>query len=575
MIQQLMLIQIPYSKMKKLLYFLMTGMLVFQVSCKKDPEVTPVKLTIYGFTPAGGAANTTLQIFGSGFGATKADNTVKVNGLPAEVLEVTPNKIIAATSAGTSTGKVTVTVNGETVESTEVFTANLIVVKGDIVTSTTWSAAYRYLLIGTVRVTRGSVLTIEPGTVIKGDKATIGTLVIDESSKIIAEGTAEKPIVFTSNQPKGARNYGDWGALVINNDIYSPTNSGTLTYIRIEFSGAYTAIPGMKMGGLVLNGITSETTINHVQVSYSADHAFTWRSGNVNARNVISFRTLDDDFYMAEGDPVNGGAPSFAGNVQFGLALRDPYLADASRANFFEDSCFISSGKSLFSNFTCVGGQTQTRGLGVIDDFPDTKTQGNGRGVHYQGRNAYSIYNSVFAGCWLAGVSLDGGGPSSFFEQGTTSAIEFRNNVFAGTADPLANVRGGVFSLENKTSPYAGFESADGTPQRDYFDKYDNKTAPLNLLLIDLDDDLGLIDLVRYSKLSNPSVLPKQGSPLITPNNVLMIKPAFGNFQDPTNPNSKAGTSLFFDKKVTFVGAFGTEDWTKGWVNWDPQNADY
>jgi hypothetical protein len=108
-----------------------------------------------------------------------------------------------------------------------------------------------------VYVKSGATLTIQPGTIIKGDKATKGTLIVEPGAKIIADGTAQKPIVFTSAQAKGSRNSGDWGGIIVlgkattnkatptiegeNTTTYGGSddadNSGTLRYVRIEFAG--------------------------------------------------------------------------------------------------------------------------------------------------------------------------------------------------------------------------------------------------------------------------------------------------------------------------------------------------
>lgn len=113
----------------------------------------------------------------------------------------------------------------------------------------------KYLLEGFVYVEAGATLTIEPGTIIKGDKSTKATLIVKPGAKIIAEGTKLKPIVFTSNQPKGSRNYGDWGGLIVlgkgkvnktpatiegeNISTFGGSeendNSGIIKYVRIEF----------------------------------------------------------------------------------------------------------------------------------------------------------------------------------------------------------------------------------------------------------------------------------------------------------------------------------------------------
>ena len=71
---------------------------------------------------------------------------------------------------------------------------------GEIKENKTLTKNNVYVLMGTVYVSNGATLTIEPGTVIRGDYNTTGTLVVVKGSKIIAEGTATNPIVFTSNK---------------------------------------------------------------------------------------------------------------------------------------------------------------------------------------------------------------------------------------------------------------------------------------------------------------------------------------------------------------------------------------
>ncbi|MEK7254363.1 MAG: hypothetical protein AAB316_06445, partial [Bacteroidota bacterium] len=131
-----------------------------------------------------------------------------------------------------------------------------VVVNSDITGSTTWTSNNIYLLQGgCLYVRNDATLTIEPGTIIKGDEA---ALIILPGSKIIADGTPERPIVFTSNQPAGLRARGDWGGLTLlgkapinvvggtatveggcTEAVYGGTdaadNSGILRYVRIEF----------------------------------------------------------------------------------------------------------------------------------------------------------------------------------------------------------------------------------------------------------------------------------------------------------------------------------------------------
>ena len=134
------------------------------------------------------------------------------------------------------------------------------IINSDITQNTTLSGVV--LLENKVYVTNNSVLTILPGTIIRGDYSTQGTLIITKGSKIIADGTSSSPIVFTSNEDIGNRAEGDWGGLVIlgnavnnqpggvaNIEGLAPTNftqhggindnddSGVIRFVRIEFAG--------------------------------------------------------------------------------------------------------------------------------------------------------------------------------------------------------------------------------------------------------------------------------------------------------------------------------------------------
>lgn len=228
-----------------------------------------------------------------------------------------------------------------------------------------------YTLKGWVYIADGSELTIEPGTIIKGDKVTKAALIAERGGKLIAQGTKTEPIVFTSAQPKNSRRPGDWGGVILcgkaeNNQQEmqieggprskhggsdNTDNSGVLSYVRIEFAG-YPFNTDKEINGLTLGSVGSGTQIDHVQVSYSNDDSFEWFGGTVNAKYLVAYKGWDDDF-----DTDNG----YSGNVQFGLVIRDSRLADVSQSNSFEsDNCADGSAVSpwtsaTFSNITFVG----------------------------------------------------------------------------------------------------------------------------------------------------------------------------------------------------------------------------
>ena len=167
-------------------------------------------------------------------------------------------------------------------------------------------------------------MTIEPGVVVRGDAAAAGAgLFITKGAKLIAEGTATSPIVFTSDKAVGSRTKGDWGGIVIlgkgalniNNGINNiegiaasadtefgggstpnnADNSGSLKYVRIEFAG-YVYAQNQEINGLTFGAVGSGTTVDYVQVSHCNDDSFEWFGGAVNCKHLVAFRGLDDDF---------------------------------------------------------------------------------------------------------------------------------------------------------------------------------------------------------------------------------------------------------------------------------------
>ncbi|MFM8686945.1 MAG: hypothetical protein ACKODJ_10405, partial [Bacteroidota bacterium] len=256
------------------------------------------------------------------------------------------------------------------------FANGVVQVNADITTNTTWTRNNVYILNGYRYVKDGATLSIEPGTVIRGDKASKGTLIIARTGKIFANGTAAEPIVFTSNEPVGSRTYGDWGGVVILGSafinvpggtaqieggllgadaVYGGTNdddsSVVMRYVRIEFPGiAYQ--PNNEINGLTMGGVGRKTIIENIQVSYSGDDAFEWFGGNVNGKYLITHRAWDDDFDTDFG---------YSGKIQFALSIRDAAIADQSQSNGFEsDNDGTGTGNTpitapLFSNVTIIG----------------------------------------------------------------------------------------------------------------------------------------------------------------------------------------------------------------------------
>ncbi|WP_067149094.1 hypothetical protein [Pseudotamlana agarivorans] len=204
---------------------------------------------------------------------------------------------------------------------------------------------HTYLLKGNVFVTNNAILGIEPGTVIMGDSKTKATLTITPGAAIIAEGTSLDPIVFTSNASR--KKAGDWGGIIILGDGYTnklgkshvaslfgsiePTNyeytkfggenlksnSGFISYVRIEYAGATTS-KGVISNGLLFAAVGASTTVNHVMVSYSSGHSFGVIGGEIQMNQMVSNKPKGNDYDFRYGAVCN---------INNSLAVRSPYLS--------------------------------------------------------------------------------------------------------------------------------------------------------------------------------------------------------------------------------------------------------
>lgn len=190
------------------------------------------------------------------------------------------------------------------------------VIRGRFSSNVTLENAYHYVLRGAVFFQAGTTLTIQPGTRIVGEFATLGTLVIDQGAQIIANGTREQPIVFTSDQPIGARARGDWGGLVINGraPINTPggigfgegdtgpyggtdpdDNSGILRFVRVEYGGIEFS-PDNELNGITFHGVGRGTSVEYIQALMCKDDCLEWFGGTVDARYVLAVGSGDDTF---------------------------------------------------------------------------------------------------------------------------------------------------------------------------------------------------------------------------------------------------------------------------------------
>ena len=306
-------------------------------------------------------------------------------------------------------------------------------VTGTITVSTTWTANKRYLLNDFVGVSSGT-LTIEPGTVIYG-AGTRATLFIQRGAKINADGTARRPIIFTSAQRVGSRAQKDWGSLVILGGApinvtggsavleglpseaaytFGGTNaadsSGVLRYVRLEFGG-FEIATNQEINGLTLGGVGNGTVIDYVEVLHNKDDAFEWFGGTVNAKHLLGIAFADDGLDFDFG---------YGGSVQF-AALIKRSENDEGDSNIFTES----------DNNGLGGTETPLTNAKVYNVTAVRVASGTGNYGGVLRRNtAGKFYNAVVTGSRLAPITLR---DSLTFNNATAGDLVLDNSIIHGS----------------------------------------------------------------------------------------------------------------------------------------------
>jgi hypothetical protein len=343
-------------------------------------------------------------------------------------------------------------------------------ITSDITANRTFHSDTTYELSGFIKVANGATLTIQPGTKIVGDYQVPGSsLFILRGAKIDAQGTAERPIVFTSERPVGQRQPGDWGGIIIigngvvnrtgptqiegtgtpaninpaqfyNGGTNNSDDSGVLRYVRIEFAG-YPTAPNEELNSLTMAAVGAGTRIEYVQVLQGLDDSFEWFGGAVNGRYLVSYESGDDHFDASEG---------YIGRNQFLVAFQSirpeprPGLAGgvASDPQMIEnDGCWAENCAAgdanrsasqpytvpVFANFTLVGAPQGA-----------WETTGGNYGMMLRRGTGGLYVNGVVTRTSREGISLRGAQTMARHEEGN---LRIRNIYFSQMT--------GVFQPEN------------------------------------------------------------------------------------------------------------------------------
>lgn len=423
------------------------------------------------------------------------------------------------------------------------FAQNTVNVVGDITTNRTWSHDSIYILYGDIIVKNGGVLNIQAGTIIRGDKSTLSRIVVSTTGKINAQGTADEPIVFTSNQPAGSRSRADWAGIVLcglapvnfqdagGNPIQGRVECGTTTdydfggsnpddssgvlkYVRIEYAG-YVCGTNTELNSLTLCGVGRKTVLSHIMCSYGQDDGFEFFGGTATADHLVSFGSRDDDL-----DTDNG----WSGVVNHSLVVRVDTIADQGDiSNAFESdndangstNTPISSG--VFSNITIIGPAATT------SSYLDAKYGWVGR---LRRNTRVSVFNSLAMG-YKRGLRIEGAAAQT---NATNNDLEFKYNIIAGCVEAYGET---AFDTAYLANPANGDVVYGG-----------NANDSVHLAY-------------AYGNPNQFDFRPMAGSPALSG----------ANFS-----NAKLSSLT----PVAYRGAFGgTDNWVNCWGEFTPQDEDY
>ncbi|KAF0128729.1 MAG: hypothetical protein FD155_3061 [Bacteroidetes bacterium] len=333
--------------MKKILMIVMVASLAIFTSCKKDeeqkaaPKVTaPAAQNVLAGASVDLSFTYTAEAGFKSAAATASNGTVviKTNGTAG----ATSGTIVVTFTASTTTGAASVILavtdnDSQTDDATAVLTVEaeqlIFNVESNITTNTTWETGKTYILTTRIAVVSGVTLTIQPGVIVKGEAGTganATALLIARGARLMAEGTAANPIIFTSIADEITQGQiaspnldpslnGLWGGILIlgkapisadaeavqiegipasdQNGLYGGTdaadNSGVIKYVSIRHGGANIG-EGNEINGLTLGGVGSGTVIENIEVVSNQDDGIEWFGGSVNVKNAIVWNAGDD-----------------------------------------------------------------------------------------------------------------------------------------------------------------------------------------------------------------------------------------------------------------------------------------
>ena len=407
----------------------------------------------------------------------------------------------------------------------------LCLVTGRIATDTTFTEDRFWLLRGAVFVDAPARLTIEAGTYIFGEFATNGTLIISRGAQILANGTADAPIVMTSDQPIGERARADWGGLIINGaapmnvpgneavgegdtGIYGGTSrdddSGHLRYVRVEFAGTEFS-PDNELNGIAFQGVGTATEVEHVMVKYSKDDGLEFFGGTVTAKWIVLQGIADDSIDWTDG---------WTGKGQFIIVLQSGDDADQGieADNNGDNNNLTPRSNPTLYNVTLIGDPDSNEG------------QESDIGMLLREGTSATIRNFIVTGFKEASIDID---DSVTFSQITSGNLTLGNGIIYGNCVVSKCVDQFRLDSDDKEAPITTQDFVTNSPNISFADP-------------ELEDPFNL---------TNPDFRPAA------------LSPALSGAVSPAVPPNDG----FFDI-ANFIGAVGPagagqDTWWQGWTD--------
>jgi hypothetical protein len=449
----------------------------------------------------------------------------------------------------------------------------------NITTSQLWTADNVYHLKSVVYVEPGASLTIQPGTLIRGNTAS--ALVIAKGAQIFAMGSKNKPIIMTSEEDDlmtWRPSCEEWGNLTIMGDalisatldgdgtgqpdgtdtaqmegleasfpgdtlpLYGGNNddddSGVISHVSLRYGGKVLSIAN-ELNGMSLGGVGRGTDMDHIEIMNNVDDGIEIWGGTLNLKYVSIWNIGDDSFDLDQG---------FRGKVQFGLIVQG-YCGQNSQGSGIGDNCFEMDGAE--------DATAQPFGSALIYNFTTVGQPFDGdQGTEWRDNMRAQFHNCVFMDIGDKAVKDGGtGGDGGGYGSANVPTME---SLFANPFDDYPSNTAGIDPL----ALYPNFTSGNWCQFTDTVFHNMAETDSLTTFGVMDESNRNMIsDMLPIQEITRaePEVVGGKAMALVT-----FLNPRAAN--DAATADATAPDDGFFTP-VSYKGAFSPDDnWLKGWT---------